>query len=103
MRCASPGSSAGSAAARANGRCDYPAPRHRAQSIRATRHRAHRNAPMLRIEYVYWLCGALFLAAGGFDLGARRYASAAFWAILAACFLAGDAVEAAAAAGNMLP
>ena len=58
---------------------------------------------MLRIEYVYWLCGALFFAAGGFDLGARRYASAAFWAILAVCFFAGDAIEAAAAAGNALP
>ena len=58
---------------------------------------------MLRIEYVYWLCGALFLAAGGFDLDARRYASAAFWGILAACFLAGDAIETAAAAGNTLP
>ena len=58
---------------------------------------------MLRIEYVYWLCGALFLAAGGFDFATRRYASAAFWAILAACFFAGDAIEAAAAAGNSLP
>lgn len=58
---------------------------------------------MLRIEYAYWLCGALFLAAGGFDLASRRYASAAFWAILAACFFGGDAIEAAAAAGNALP
>ena len=58
---------------------------------------------MIRIEYVYWLCGILFAAASGFDLVARRYASAAFWAILAASFLFGDLVEAAAAAGNMLP
>ncbi|HET7777850.1 MAG TPA: DUF979 domain-containing protein [Rudaea sp.] len=58
---------------------------------------------MLRIEYVYWLCGALFFAAGTFDLGSRRYASAAFWMILSACFFGGDAIEAAAAAGNVLP
>jgi hypothetical protein len=58
---------------------------------------------MLRIEYVYWLCGALFLAASAFDLASRRYASAAFWAILSACFFGGDAIEAAAAAGNALP
>ena len=58
---------------------------------------------MLRIEYVYWLCGALLLAASGFDLAARRYAPAAFWAIVAGCFFAADAVEAAAKAGNSLP
>lgn len=58
---------------------------------------------MLRIEYVYWLCGALFLAASAFDFASRRYASGAFWAILAACFVAGDAIEAAAASGNALP
>jgi len=58
---------------------------------------------MLRIEYVYWLCGALFLAAGAFDLASRRYASAAFWMILSVCFFGGDAIEAAAAAGNVLP
>ena len=58
---------------------------------------------MLRIEYVYWLCGALFVAASAFDLASRRYASAAFWAILSACFFGGDAIEAAAAAGNALP
>jgi uncharacterized membrane protein len=58
---------------------------------------------MLRIEYVYWLCGALFFAASAFDLASRRYASAAFWAILSACFFGGDAIEAAAAAGNALP
>jgi uncharacterized membrane protein len=58
---------------------------------------------MLRIEYVYWMCGALFLAAGAFDFLARRHASAAFWVILAACFFGGDAIEAAAAAGNVLP
>src|SRR6188768_1185379 len=83
MRCALPGFSAAS---------ESPAARHET-----------RNLPMLRIEYVYWLCGALFLAAGAFDLASRRYASAAFWAILSACFFGGDAIEAAAAAGNALP
>jgi len=58
---------------------------------------------MLRIEYVYWLCGALFFAAGAFDLASRRYASSAFWAILSVCFFGGDAIEAAAAAGSALP
>ena len=58
---------------------------------------------MLRIEYVYWLCGALFLAAGAFDLASRRYASTAFWVILSVCFFGGDAIEAAAVAGNALP
>jgi uncharacterized membrane protein len=58
---------------------------------------------MLRIEYVYWLCGALFFAAGAFDLASRRYASTAFWAILSVCFFGGNAIEAAAAIGNALP
>jgi len=58
---------------------------------------------MIRIEYVYWLCATLFAAASGFDLIARRFASAAFWAILAASFIGGDAIEAAASAGNALP
>ena len=46
---------------------------------------------MLRIEYVYWLCGVLLLAGGIHDLRARRYAPAAFWIILASCFVGGDA------------
>jgi uncharacterized membrane protein len=58
---------------------------------------------MLRIEYVYWLCGTILAACAVLDLHARRPALAAFWGILAACFLGGDAVLAAADAGNMLP
>jgi uncharacterized membrane protein len=58
---------------------------------------------MLRIEYVYWLCGVVVLAAGVFDVRARRYASAAFWTILATAFFGGDMIEAAAAAGDALP
>jgi uncharacterized membrane protein len=58
---------------------------------------------MLRIEYVYWACGSLLLAAGVFELRDRRYAQAAFWTILAVCFLGGDAALAADKAGNALP
>jgi uncharacterized membrane protein len=58
---------------------------------------------MLRIEYVYWLCGVLLLAAGVFEFRDRRVAQAAFWTILAACFFGGDAVLDADKAGNMLP
>ena len=58
---------------------------------------------MLRIEYVYWACGLLLLAAGAFELRDRRFPQAAFWTILAACFFGGDAVSAADKAGNALP
>src|SRR3954462_1289970 len=58
---------------------------------------------MLRIEYVFWLCGALLLASALRDLHARRFAFAAFWAVLGASLLGGDAVLAATAAGNALP
>ena len=58
---------------------------------------------MLRIEFVYWLCGAVLLAAGVFELRDRRFAQAAFWTLLAACFLGGDAVLAADKAGDALP
>ena len=57
----------------------------------------------MRIEYVYWLCGAILATCAVLDLRARRLAVAAFWAILAACFLGGDAVLSAATAGNALP
>jgi uncharacterized membrane protein len=58
---------------------------------------------MLKIEYVYWLCGALLLACALRDLRQRRFAFAAFWAILGTSLLVGDAVQAALAAGNALP
>jgi uncharacterized membrane protein len=58
---------------------------------------------MLRVEYVYWLCGALLAVCALHDVRLRRLASAAFWGILAVIFLGGDAVAAAAAAGNVLP
>ncbi len=58
---------------------------------------------MLRIEYVYWLCGAILAACAARDVGARRTALAAFWGILAASFLGGDVILAAAESGNVLP
>jgi uncharacterized membrane protein len=58
---------------------------------------------VFRIEYVFWLCGALLLACALRDLRARRFAFAAFWAVLGASLLGGDAVLAATAAGNPLP
>lgn len=58
---------------------------------------------MLRIEYVYWLCGALLAACALHDLRARRWAPAAFWSLVAAAFLGGDAVVTATTRGNALP
>ena len=58
---------------------------------------------MFRIEYVYWLCGALLIACALRDLRARRFAFAAFWAVLGASLLGGDAVLAASASGDPLP
>jgi uncharacterized membrane protein len=58
---------------------------------------------VLRIEYVYWLCGLLLAACAVHDLRAGRHASAAFWGLLSVVFLAGDAVDLAAKQGNLLP
>jgi len=49
---------------------------------------------MLRIEYVYWLCGALLAGCALHDLRAQRLAAAAFWGILAVIFVGGDALPA---------
>ncbi|WP_114693178.1 5-oxoproline transporter, DUF979 family subunit, partial [Mizugakiibacter sediminis] len=58
---------------------------------------------MLRIEHAYGLL-ALFLAAAALlNLRERRGWAAAFWAVLAALFGGGDAVLAAARAGDALP
>jgi len=57
----------------------------------------------VRIEYVYWLCGALLTACALHDWHMGRRASAAFWGTLAVAFLGGDAVAAAAARGNAFP
>ena len=58
---------------------------------------------MFRIEHVYWLCGTLLIACALRDLRLRRFAYAAFWTILGAALLGGDAVQAALDAGNALP
>ena len=58
---------------------------------------------ILRVEYIYWLCGALVAACALRDLRARRWAHAAFWGILAATFLLGDAIKSFAAHGHALP
>ncbi|HET8941162.1 MAG TPA: DUF979 family protein [Rudaea sp.] len=58
---------------------------------------------MIRIEYINWLVGALLTVVALLDVRARRPAHAAFWGILAACFLGGDAVETAMQHGNHLP
>lgn len=58
---------------------------------------------MLKIEYVYWLCGIILAACAWLDLRAQRWAQAAFWGILAAAFLCGDAVLAEHARGDELP
>ncbi|MBS0486924.1 MAG: DUF979 family protein [Proteobacteria bacterium] len=58
---------------------------------------------ILRVEYVYWLCGIVLVACALRELRAKRFAHAAFWGILAAIFLLGDAVKSAAAHGAVLP
>ncbi len=58
---------------------------------------------MLRIEYAFWLCGALLAACALIDARARRPMHAAFWGILAICFVGGEPIEAAFASGNKLP
>ncbi|HEY7872231.1 MAG TPA: DUF979 family protein [Rudaea sp.] len=58
---------------------------------------------MLRVEYVYWLCGLVLVACALRELRAKRFAHAAFWGILAAIFLLGDVVKSMAAHGNALP
>jgi uncharacterized membrane protein len=58
---------------------------------------------LLRVEYVYWLCGLLLAACALRELRTRRWAHGAFWGILAAIFLLGDVAKSIAARGSMLP
>ena len=58
---------------------------------------------MMRLEFVFWICAALLIACALRDLRLRRYAYAAFWAILGAIVLAGEPVQNALTAGNALP
>lgn len=55
---------------------------------------------MLHIEYAFWLCGMLLAVCALVDANARRPLHAAFWGILAAVFLGGDAFETMYAAGS---
>ena len=58
---------------------------------------------MLHVEAIYWLIGAFLLVAAVMDARAKRWSSAAFWTILAAPFLAGDWILAAAHDGVRWP
>jgi uncharacterized membrane protein len=58
---------------------------------------------IFRVEYVYWLCGALLVACAWRELRTRRWTHAAFWGILAAIFLLGDTMKSVAANDNALP
>jgi uncharacterized membrane protein len=58
---------------------------------------------VLTLQHVFYLVGALFAGTAVLDARARRWSVAAFWAILAAPFLVGDAVLAASKAGTRWP
>lgn len=58
---------------------------------------------MIVIEHVYWLIGAFLLVATWLNLRDRRWATAAFWAVLASTFLFGDAIQRAGANGARWP
>ena len=47
---------------------------------------------MLRIEHFYWLIGAFLLIAAFFNLRARQWTTAAFWAVLACPFVFGEVI-----------
>ncbi len=55
---------------------------------------------MLRIEYAYWLCGALLAVCAIIDARERRPLHATFWGILSIVFLGSDVFEAMYAAGD---
>lgn len=58
---------------------------------------------MLRLEYVYWLIGALLAISAWFNLREQRWAMAAFWAVLACPFAFGELIRHATAAGTRWP
>ncbi|MGH8173011.1 MAG: DUF979 domain-containing protein [Rhodanobacteraceae bacterium] len=58
---------------------------------------------MLRIEFIYWLIGAFLLVAAGMNARVRRWATAAFWAVLSAPFLFGELILRANATGARWP
>jgi uncharacterized membrane protein len=58
---------------------------------------------MLRIELLYWIVAAFLLAAAIYNLRERRLSMAAFWSVLSAPFLFGDAILRASASGSAWP
>ncbi|MBL8296736.1 MAG: DUF979 domain-containing protein [Rhodanobacteraceae bacterium] len=58
---------------------------------------------MIALAYVWWLAAFVFAAAAYFDLRARRWSNALFWALMAVVFAAGDTILAADKAGDRLP
>jgi uncharacterized membrane protein len=58
---------------------------------------------MLRIELLYWIVAAFLLAAAIYNLRERRLSMAAFWSVLSAPFLFGDAILRASASGSTWP
>ena len=58
---------------------------------------------MLKLEYVYWLMGIWLALCAIYNLRERRWSMAAFWAVVGAAFLFGDAIKAASAAHTRWP
>jgi uncharacterized membrane protein len=58
---------------------------------------------MLTLPHIFYLVGALFAGTAVLDARARKWAVAAFWAILAVPFLIGEQVLAATKAGTRWP
>jgi uncharacterized membrane protein len=51
---------------------------------------------MIKVEWFYWLCGAIFIAVGALTFpdrtNARRHGSGAFWVLIGASFVYGTYV-----------
>ncbi|MEO6968990.1 MAG: DUF979 domain-containing protein [Rhodanobacteraceae bacterium] len=58
---------------------------------------------MLRIEHAYWLLAIFLAGAAWLNLRGRRWSHAAFWAVLAALFAAGDFILAKSKSHHDLP
>jgi len=58
---------------------------------------------MIKLSYIFYLLGALFVGTAVLNARDRRWSVVAFWAILAVPFLFGDLILAAAKAGTQWP
>ena len=58
---------------------------------------------MLRVEYAYWLVAGFFAITAAINARHGRWTATAFWGLLAALFAGGDAILAAAKAGDHGP